>query len=273
MNKLACRYAVVQFMPHAETGEFVNIGIVLACPQTGYFGYKLQTRKHKRVTDFFDELPPEMYRAAVRVIGDELQRVQALLGANRSEMAERTRAFFDRATHPREALIKFGTVRVLLAESPERELARLYLHYVDRDFATREYVEVEMARRLGNLLKTLDLQAPFKPQRIGDDEVHANFPLVQQRGTQVIKVIKPLNLNKQEPNAIYDHGDAWIQKIKRLRSRNLLPEDLLFALAAPPADDSKRWAAFEDIRNELIRLDALTVDEAARDSIVRFAIQ
>lgn len=213
MNKLACRYAVVQFMPHADTEEFVNIGVVLACPQTGFFDFQLESRKYKRVTDFFDELSPEMYRAAVRVIRGELQRVQTQLSEQlRDEVVWRTRAFFDRATHAREAMIRFSSPRVVLAESPQNELDRLYRHYVDRNFATREYAETEMAKRLGTLLKSLDLQTPFKPLRIGDDQIHATFPLVQQRGDEILKVIKPLNLNKAEPNAIYDHGDAWIQR-------------------------------------------------------------
>lgn len=32
MNKLACQYAVVRFLPYAETGEFANVGVALACP-------------------------------------------------------------------------------------------------------------------------------------------------------------------------------------------------------------------------------------------------
>lgn len=66
MNQFACRYAIVQFAPHVETGEFANVGVVLMCPQTGYFDFKLQTRKHKRVTDFFDELPRDVYLRAVQ---------------------------------------------------------------------------------------------------------------------------------------------------------------------------------------------------------------
>jgi hypothetical protein len=56
MKKFACRYAVVQFVPYSETGEFANVGVVLICPETGYFGFQLQTRKYARVTAFFDEL-------------------------------------------------------------------------------------------------------------------------------------------------------------------------------------------------------------------------
>ena len=42
MNKFAYRYAIVQFQPYSETGEFANVGVVLVCPETGFFDFKLQ---------------------------------------------------------------------------------------------------------------------------------------------------------------------------------------------------------------------------------------
>jgi hypothetical protein len=272
MNKLACRYAVVQFMPHAETEEFVNVGVVVACPQTGFFDFKLETRKHKRVTDFFDELAPATYRAAMAVMRDELERTkQALTHLHGEDLVAMTRMIFDQATHPREALVRFSKPRVVLAEAPAKELERLSNHYVDRAFASREHVEAEMARRIGQLLKTLNLTTPFKQERVGDDVVHATFPLVQRRGDQVFKVIKPLDLNKRDANAIYERGDDWIQKVKRLRGRGLLPVNMLFPLARPTPSDARRIDAFEDIRKELIGLDVEVVDQTAQDSIIRFA--
>ena len=272
MKKLACRYAVVQFVPYSETGEFVNAGVVLVCPQTGYFDFRLQTRKYARVTAFFDELAPKVYLTAIKVIQGEMERVRAMLTtAAPSGTDDLARAAFTSLVHPREAIIRFSPARVLLAEAPEKELERLFDHYVDRAFATPEYVETAMAKRLTALLKGLDLQAPFRAEKIGDDVVHAKFPLVQRRGAQFRKVIKPFNLTQAEPNGIFDHGDAWVQKMRRLRDRNLLPADVLFAVAGPRPTDTKRYAAFREICVELERLDVLTVEEASKNRIVEFA--
>lgn len=68
---------------------------------------------------------------------------------------------------------------------------------------------------------------------------------------QLTKVIKPFNLGQTEANAIYGHGDTWLQKVRRLRSRNLLPKDVLFAVAPPPQADGKRYAAYCEICDEL----------------------
>lgn len=273
MKQVACRYAVVQFVPYLETGEFANVGVAMVCPQTGYFGFRLQnTRKTKRITGFFDELPRTVFARAVLGIRAELQRIDELIACQReSGRPEVLRETFEALIHPREAIIRFSAPRVVLTNDPARELADKFDHYVDRSFATPEYVEHEIERRIKALLGSLNLEQPFRPAKVGDDEVYVKFPLVQHRGTTVAKIIKPFNLNQTEPMGIYDHGGTWLQRIQRLRKRDLLPHDVLFAVRGPAQSDPKRFAAFSDICNELLLEDVLAVAEDAQDRIVEFA--
>lgn len=273
MRLVACRYAVVQFAPYRETGEFANAGVVLMCPESGYVGFKLQTRRTKRITDFFDELPRSFYVRAVKAMEDELLRVADVVAkAPSTGRAEYLRQVFDSLIHPREALVRFSAPRAVMTADPVAELARQFEHCVERAFATPEYVEKAMERRIKHLLDGLKLMAPFAPQRVGDDAFYANFQLVQQQGDTLTKIIKPFRLNQDEPVDIYEHGDAWLQKIKRLRNRNLLPDDVLFAVKAPPLADAKRHAAFAEICSDLIKLDVQTVDEDADREITDFAL-
>lgn len=273
MNLVACRYAVVQFAPYRETGEFANAGVVLMCPETGYFDFKLQTRRTKRITDFFDELPRDFYVRAVKAMGGELQRVnQMVADAPNHGRADHLRHLFDSLIHPREAMVRFSAPRVVMTADPAAELEKQFDHYVKRIFATPEPFEQVMEKRIKHLLATLSLAAPFGPQRVGDDVFYANFPLVQRQDDVLTKIIKPFRLNQDEPVDIYEHGDAWLQKIKRLRDRNLLPEAVLFAVKAPPQSDAKRHAAYNEIRSDLLKLDVQTVDEDADRLIADFAI-
>ena len=45
MKRLFAHYTLVRLLPQADAGEFANIGVVLACPETGYFGFRLMKRK------------------------------------------------------------------------------------------------------------------------------------------------------------------------------------------------------------------------------------
>ncbi len=274
MKEVACRYAVVQFVPYIETGEFANVGVALICPQTGYFGFKLQnTRKSKRVTDFFGELPREVFVRAVHGVKSELQRVSDIAARSKGAAdAEFLREVFDGLLHPREAIIRFSAPRVVLTDDPAGELADKFAHYVGRVFATPEYVEREIEQRIKSLLGDLELKQPFRAAKVGDDEVYVRFPLVQQQGERAVKIIKPFNLNQDEPMGIYDHGGTWIQRIQRLRTRKLLPHDVLFAVRGPDRTDAKRYAAFEEICAELRREDVLAVGEGDQDRIAEFAV-
>lgn len=274
MKNFACRYAIVQFAPYTETGEFANVGIVIACPETGYFDFKLQTRRYARITAFFDELNADVYRMALRSIQTELERIQRVILdlPGTSKRADQIREILTTLTHPREAMVRFGQVRPILTLEPAVQLVKLFDHYIDHSFATPEYVEQTITKRIQTLLDGLALPAPFKSERIGDDQIHATFPLVQRKDGELVKIIKPFNLAQSEANGIFDHGDAWLQKVRRLRRRNLLPRDVLFAVAAPPESDLKRFDAYQEICVELRQEDVQLVEQLQMMEIELFAI-
>lgn len=273
MKQFACRYAVVQFTPYSETGEFANVGVVLMCPATKQFGFLLQTRKYKRVTDFFDELPRDVYLRSMQVIKRELERVADMVrAAPESGQVEYLRRVFEDLVHPREAIVRFSQARVVLTDDPDAELKRQFDHYVDRSFATPEYVEQAIEKRIRSLLNTLELKQPFKPEKVGEGDVFVRFPLVQKRGSEVAKIIKPFNLNQKETMAIYDHGSTWVQRVKLLRRHGLLPDAVLFAVSGPPESDFKRHEAFVEMRRELEAEDVQLVSEAAETRIAEFAL-
>ena len=79
MSKTACQYAIVRFMPYVETGEFANVGILMMAPAASYFGFELLTRRHGRITTFFEELDTKVFCHAMVELKEELERVHSLL--------------------------------------------------------------------------------------------------------------------------------------------------------------------------------------------------
>lgn len=273
MKKIACRYAIVQFSPYTETGEFANVGVVLACPQTGFFGFKLQNKKYARVTAFFSEIDGGLYRAAVRALETEMLRLTALAHqADRPDRADLVRQLFTGLVHPREAIIRFGQARAVLADDPAQELEQLFNYYVGHSFAMPEYIEQTMTKRLQVLLNQLNLAHPFRQAILGDDAFHVNFQLVQKDELdQPRKVIKAFNLDQREPNLIYGHGDVWVPRIKRLVQRQLLPKATLFTVALPPQHDARRYNASQEIVRGLQEARIVVLSQTAEDQIREFA--
>ncbi|KUM02755.1 hypothetical protein Cv017_01500 [Chromobacterium subtsugae] len=160
----------------------------------------------------------------------------------------------------------------MVTESPEKTLEQLFDYYVGRNFVTKEYQENQLAKRVASIVNSLDLQLPFREERIGSEDYSVTFPLVQTiPDVGVSKLIKPLYLGQDEPNKIYTHGDGWIAKIGRLSRLGFLPNQVLFTIKMPDSAYERRVSAARSIEKELKSLGILVVDYVEKDKIVEFA--
>jgi len=271
MNKVACRYAIIQFIPYPETGEFANVGLVLACPSKNYFDYKLETRKFGRLTHFFRDLDPKVFLRSIAAFQDELERVRTLLINCGGE--ENIRQAFQTLIHPRDAILRFGGERPILVDAPAQALTNLFGRYIEHDFVTPEYRENQLEKRVQQLVNDLNLPHPFAEARLGGEDFNVRFPFVQWLDDKPHKIIKPFYLGQDEANKIYDHGDRWLMKLRRLRERNQLPPKVLFAVEGPLHDEGKRIRekAFEEICHDFNQLVEI-VPQAQEEKIIQFAL-
>ncbi|CAG9166164.1 hypothetical protein LMG23994_00916 [Cupriavidus pinatubonensis] len=248
--KYACQYAIVRFMPYVETEEFANVGVVLACPKTGYFDFKLLPRV-RRITAFFEELDASVYRTAREALRAELNRIKQLFAHATGSITLGTR-LFEELVRPRESMIRFADVRVILTGNPSDELDRVYDHVVGRTFATKVYQEQILEKHIQSTLRAADLSALFKNRKVGNDAYHATFPFVRvNRDDEPVQAIKPLHLAHDDAAAIFDHGWEWLGKIKRLHNERQLPQQVMFAVNAPTESDELLMRAYRDVVAEL----------------------
>ncbi|PKH70328.1 DUF3037 domain-containing protein [Stenotrophomonas sp. Betaine-02u-21] len=271
-TKYACQYVIVRFVPYAETGEFANVGIVVSCPGTGFFGARFSpVNRTQRVTDFFQGLGPRIYREALKYVKAEIDRMAVEVGQGRVDAS----FAFDSATRPREALVTFSTARVILGESPRATLDALYKRFIERDFATKEYHEKILTNGVGHLLVGARLKPYFSDATVGDDTFNVKFPFVSINPDAPKVAIKPLFLGQDEPNKIFEHGDPWVAKIARLEKRRRLPSRTLFAVGWPAdgGNINKRQQAARDVASELMARGVQVVDVSDTGAILEFAEQ
>lgn len=276
MNKIACQYAIVRFAPFVETGEFANVGILLMAAQARFFDFKLQTRRHRRITGFFSELDAKTYRAAMQTLSDELQRaadmlrVQGFARITPSGGGPFAQNLFAEIIRPRETIVRFSEPRLVLAEDPGAKLVDLFNHYVERDFVTKEYQETVLERGLRMLLNREHLGKRFERAQVGDEGFHVAFPFVERQGERTVKAIKALNLAQDQPSKIRDHALVWRGRMEKLRTRNTLPERVLFAVS-PPERHGNLAEAFDEATDDLRESGALVTPIRDSDRILQFA--
>lgn len=250
MIGLPCQYAVIRFLPYAETGEFANVGVVLACPERRYLEARLMShRKTGRISGFFEQLDLRIFRETMRHLGEELGRVHSMVADCHEATA--VRRAFDNVTRPREALIRFSDVRAVMADAPDVMLATLFERFVERDFATRDYHDRILERGVREALRKANLRRYFDIAEIGNDDMHIRLPFVHQRGGHPLLAIKPLDLARGEANKVFETGGNWLARVERFHKHGLLPEDLLFAVKMPPVGEARSHMAAIEIVDEL----------------------
>jgi Protein of unknown function (DUF3037) len=261
MKQLVCNYAPLRFLPYWDVGEFVNVGVVLHCPQVDYFGFRLAPSKRTgRVSGFFPELDTKVFKAALQGIKRELALVQSkhrplpTLGEVAPQIAKEQAQRFLEVIRRREGLLHFGDAGTLLSDTPREALDGLFGRFVERQFAQkREYQENVMRDRLEDFLHDWNLAQYYQMNRkVGDNEFHVVMPFVYYQGEVPAKAIKTLDLDKDEPSDVYDHGGAWVEKMERLKGRKQLPPAVVFTVRFP--EIGKRMKAAEEICDELRQL-------------------
>lgn len=273
MKRFACQYAIVRFLPYLETGEFANVGVVMLCPEAGLFEFRLM-RHVRRITAFFEELDAGIYRRAANDFRQELKRICKWLEERQGEVmdVELARHLFAELTRPREALMRFDGVRVVLAEDPVAQFEELFGHYVERNFATKAYQEQLLEKHVRKVLADAKLDKQYRPETLGDTAAyHARLPFVHREQGRAVKAIKPLHLAHEDPAQIYDHGWAWLGKMNKLRALKQLPDQVLFPVQGPAETDGKRFEMYQEITQKMADHGLSVIPNQQAQKIIEFA--
>ncbi|BCE00463.1 DUF3037 domain-containing protein [Marinicellulosiphila megalodicopiae] len=234
MNNQACRYAVVRFMPYPESEEFANIGIIMAVPKLNKFLFKLEIQNFTRYTQFFKHLDKALVSDAVKYFTAEL----AYLNEQVENQHINAMDALEHLVMPRANIINFSEQRTkLISTDLDAELTNIFDDFVNHKFATKESYEKKLHSKINGFLTELNLERPFIRQILKTDNgFTARFDLTQVHENARIKIIKPLFLDTNKVNKIYEHSDAWLAKLKRLKLNNILPKEMIFPIEHKKVD-------------------------------------
>lgn len=269
MNRVPCQYAVVRFLPYAQTGEFANVGVVLACPERGYFGFRLlKPQTTKRIRGFFEKLDLAIYRNALGYMNNELQGLATFAKTS----PERIGQIFMNFVQPRETLLRLGPTHVLMAESPEKALTELFARMVERNFADKAHHDKMLERSVRELLRRTNLRELYVEALIGEpDDLHLSVPFAHQHEGKVQIAIKPLDLLRGDANKVFDTGGRLLDRIHRLKKREQLPNELMVVVQEPPPLHGQPYRAAMEIQNDLRAAGVKVAHVGNAEAITAFA--
>ena len=271
-NNVQCMYAVVRFMPFAETREFANVGIVVIAPKLGLYDFKLAPKTFNRVTKFFDDLDGVVYKHAIEGFEEELNRIRNYLVHNHIQ-GKSLVDYFKEITRTRESVLHFGEVGTMLTDNINVAVDKLFERLIGRNFTeSKEYKEQQMIRVLkSQLTAKLPPGIRYTKQNLKADMYDIPVPLAT-RINDSYRIIRPLAFEQKNVLLAMEHGEAWVNRLKKLINFDVVQADkALVAFEKPVHRKQEFMKVYEDVVGEIENLGALTKDYGDTDSIIQFA--
>ena len=269
--KHVCKYAIVQFLPYAETGEYANVGVLVCAPKTGLLDFKMAPARFARVTTFFDDLDGEVYKAAIKTFGDELNQIKK---TSTNMQGENLLDFVVEVTRYRESLLRFSNLRTIACNNPQDVIEKLYERYIARDFLTKEYREHAMVKAIRSQFNTRKLTVKYHQKKITSTSElrEVTLPLVADVGNK-IRVIKPMAFYQNKTNQIIEHGETWMNRFKWLINEDKVEARRILLPVEGPKMKGQLNKAFKEVINEIKTLDVNVIDFSEKERILNFAVE
>ncbi len=123
-----CNYALLRFRPYAETEEFVNVGVLVACQEPCLLHFVAERKMPARAKALFPQQNELSFEAALEALRVEMERAKSgVRDPKRCLMA------FNELVRIRESTFRFGEVRTILTATPQKVAEELFARYVRMD--------------------------------------------------------------------------------------------------------------------------------------------
>ena len=250
----------IDLMPYPEHGEFCIVGVFAVDAHRRKLHYRLlNTTATKRLTGFFPEMDRRIFIDTLKGLHDEWKQLSKMVneGADTDLLDLKVssgKEIFMALTHPREGMLRQTARATILTRDVEQWLDVTFKQMVMRkDLDQNPPEEQKLTREINQLLQTWHLSQARKKRRVGREGYHVMFPFTFQpaEADKVQRAIKPLSLRHATATKILDHGDVWLQKVRRLRHFNLAPETIVFPVHRPDEHDAQRADHAELVVNDL----------------------
>jgi len=136
----ACNYSLLRFLPYPETGEFVNVGVVISCLQPCLFDFQMEDRMPARLKALFPNQNEQVFDAGTAAMHREMMRVKAMIRDSKA-----CQFAFNEAVRPRESTFRFSEPRTILSANVENLAEELFRSYVRMEGRTQREPQLATA--------------------------------------------------------------------------------------------------------------------------------
>ncbi len=133
-----CNYSLLRFLPYPQTGELVNVGVLVSCLQPCLLHFQGEGKMPARVHALFPQQNSKTFEAAMKAIRQDVERITAQIRAPKS-----CKLAFTELVRPRENTFRFGEVRTISTADPQIISEELFRRYVRMESAASEAIPAQ----------------------------------------------------------------------------------------------------------------------------------
>ena len=211
-------FTIVRYLHDKVTGEFVNVGVLLHAPSTGFLRAKCSSSAH-RLRRMFGRVDSEHIRDFLRYIERRAEHLNqdtgsALLPLDPKETAA---TYAARILPPDDSSLQLAPVTGGVTDDPARELEALFERYVNRYMhgkakTTRHDEEVLPVFR--RPLEERRLVHHLQPKVIAAPDYEHEFPLAWKNG--VWNTCDAVSFDLMDSSDIIEKANKWLGRAKNL---------------------------------------------------------
>lgn len=218
MTRQAYSYTVLRYIHDAQTGEYVNIGVVLFAPERGTL---LWNMRHTigRVKDMFPDLDRKAFKSTIndveRAIGQYKSRLSSSdLLARQVDARELARVVVPLD----DSSLQWSPLGMGLTDSPESALSRLFSRMVSKHdhHQRRRRTDDEVWKPVQDKLSQRSIDIPLEEKTIQGQADTIHFKRAWKNG--VWHCYEPLSMDLADSDNIRDKARRWLGNLTAARS-------------------------------------------------------
>jgi hypothetical protein len=261
-------YVVLRYVHDVLTGEFVNVGLVMAVPGRSLI---LTKARHTfgRIKNVFPDLDSDAYKRAIDAVGRGLRHVERSLKSEGLFKSERTARDYGRLAVPLDdSSLQWSPVGAGLTADPQLTFDSLYERFVTRYDrpSQRNRTDDDVWRLVSTKLKERKVRIDLQPKRIVGRTDAVEFQHAWKNGRW--HVYEPVSFDLADADNIKDKARRWLGHLSAVRDGATEEPHLHFIVGRPEQDAlvPAYRSAIEILRQ--VPFDATIVEENQIDEVV-----
>ena len=226
-------YVVLRYVHDVLTGEFVNVGLVMAVPGRSLI---LTKARHTfgRIKNVFPDLDSDAYKRAIHAVERGMRHVERSLKSEGLFKSERTARDYGRLAVPLDdSSLQWSQVGAGLSADPQQTFDQLYQRFVTRYDrpSQRNRTDDDVWRLVSTKLKEREVRIDLQPMRIEGRTDAVEFRHAWKNGRW--HVYEPVSFDLADADNIKDKARRWLGHLAAVKDETAEAPQVHFIVGRP----------------------------------------